>query len=96
MSNNETARHPDIRKIVVQTEETLKERNKPVDGKSKVTVAAVIRNPFAGQDIDDLEPLYDLGSNISGLLTKKGVAALGVSPNDIVSYGREVLRDEYY
>lgn len=91
MSKDETVRQPDIRKIVVQVEETHKEGGAPVSDKLKVTVAAVINNPFAGKVVGDLEPFYDLGKNISGMLTDKGVAALGVSPNDVVSYGKSAI-----
>ena len=29
-----------------------------------VTVAAVIRNPYAGRYVEDLSPLYDLGAEV--------------------------------
>jgi len=84
-------RQPDIRKIVVQIEEVLKEMGKPIAGKKKVTVAAVIKNPYAGRYHKDLEPLYDLGKNISGVLAQRGVEALGVAPDDVTSYGKAAI-----
>ena len=82
----------DIRKIVVQLEETHKEMGKSVSPFSrKVTVAAVINNPYAGQYIEDLEPLYDLGKEIGGLLAKRGVEALGVDPDEVEAYGKGAI-----
>ena len=64
----------DIRKIVVQLEEVQKEMGREVSPPSrKVTVAAVIKNPYAGQYVEDLEPLYDLGAKIGGLLAERGM-----------------------
>ena len=70
-----------IRKIVIQIEETCLEMGREVSPPSrKVTVAAVITNPYAGQYVEDLSPLYALGAEIGGLLAQRGVAALGVAP----------------
>ncbi|WP_282608366.1 amino acid synthesis family protein [Pelagibius sp. Alg239-R121] len=89
MIDNEQASQPEIRKIVVQLEETYSEAGRQVEGaKHKVTVAAVIRNPFAGHYVDDLAPLYDLGRNISGMLADRGVQVLGVKPEEVTSYGK--------
>ncbi|NKB60994.1 MAG: amino acid synthesis family protein [Gammaproteobacteria bacterium] len=83
---------PDIRKIVIQIEETHKEMGKTIHNPSnKVTVAAVIRNPFAGEYVQDLDELKELGKNISGLLTERGVKALAVSPADVESYGKGAI-----
>ena len=82
----------DIRKIVVQLEEVHKDMNKAVDPvTSKVTVAAVINNPFAGAYTEDLEPLYELGKEIGGLLASRGVQALGVSADDVEAYGKAAI-----
>ena len=91
MSDKTNIRKADIRKIVVQLEEVHKEADKQVSGKSKVTVAGVIKNPFAGTYHEDLEPLYDLGADISGILAKRGVAALGVEPDAVTSYGKAAI-----
>jgi hypothetical protein len=80
---------PQIHKIVIQVEEIHQEIGHIIDPPArKVTVAAVIKNPYAGKYVEDLEPLYDLGAEIGGLLAEKGVAALGVEPSAIVSYGK--------
>jgi hypothetical protein len=81
-----------IRKIIIQLEETHKEMGKPVSPASrKVTVAAVIDNPYTGKYVEDLEPLYDLGSEIGGLLAERGVQALGVEPDDVEAYGKGAI-----
>ena len=57
----------------------------------KVSVAAVIKNPYAKQYVEDLEELYDLGSEIGGILAERGVQTLAVKPSDIVSYGKGAI-----
>ncbi len=91
MNTDQSVRKADIRKIVVQVEETHKEQGIAVSQKMKVTVAGVIKNPFAGEYHQDLEPLYDLGKDISGILAERGVQALGVEPNDVSSYGKAAI-----
>jgi hypothetical protein len=82
----------DIRRVVVQLEEVHREMERTVDPPSrKVTVAAVIRNPYAGRYVEDLEPLYDLGVEVGGYLARKGVDALGVEPSQIQSYGKGAI-----
>ena len=90
-TKEEGVRKADIRKIVVQIEEVLQEMGKPVSGKRKVTVAAAIKNPYAGKYHEDLEPLYDLGKDIGGILAQRGVEALGVEPDDVTSYGKAAI-----
>ena len=65
---------------------------RPVAGRNaKFTVAAVIRNSYAGQYVEELEPLYDLGAEIGGLLAEQGVKALGVAPGEVESYGKAAI-----
>lgn len=81
-----------VRKIVVQIEETLSDFGKPVDPPSrKVTIAAVIANPFAGKYVEDLAPLYGLGAEVSALLVKRGMEALGVEASEIGNYGKAAI-----
>ena len=91
MNTHHSPRKADIRKIVVQIEETYRDGDRPVSNKKKVTVAGVVRNPFAGTYQEDLEPLYDLGADIGGILAERGVAALGVEPDAITSYGKAAI-----
>ena len=81
-----------IRKLVIQLEETCLEMGREVSPPSrKVTVAAVITNPYAGRYVEDLSPLYALGAELGGVLAKRGVAALGVAPDDVQSYGKGAI-----
>ena len=60
---------PQIRRIVIQIEEIHNEIGKMVDPPArKATVAAIIKNPYAGKYVENLEPLYDMGAEIGGLL----------------------------
>jgi hypothetical protein len=81
-----------VRKTHVLLEEVFLEAGKVIDPPvRKVTVAAVIRNPFAGEYQEELEPLYDLGKEVGGLLAKKGVLALGVEPDQVEAYGKGAI-----
>ena len=83
---------PQIQKILTQVEEIHSVIGKKINPPSrKVTVSVVVKNPYAGEYVEDLEPLYDMGAEIGGLLAKKGVHALGVEPNKIVSYGKGAI-----
>ena len=83
---------PQIRRIVIQIEEIHNEMEKTVDPPTrKATVAAIIKNPYAGKYVENLEPLYDLGAEIGGLLAQKAVVAMDVEPAAIVSYGKGAI-----
>ncbi|RYX91972.1 MAG: amino acid synthesis family protein [Comamonadaceae bacterium] len=81
-----------IRKLVIQIEETMLEMGREVSPPSrKVTVAAVIDNPYAGKYVEDLSPLYVLGAEVAKVLGERGVQALGCQPNDVQSYGKGAI-----
>ena len=83
---------PQIRRIVIQIEEIHNEMGKTVDPPArKATVSAIIKNPFSGKYVENLEPLYDLGAEIGGMLAKKAVAAMDGKPSAIVSYGKGAI-----
>ena len=70
-----------IRKTAVWVEETHMEMGKPIAPATRKAVAvAVIANPFAGQYVEDLEPLMEIGAELGALLGDKCVAALGITP----------------
>jgi len=82
----------EIRKIVVTVEETRHEMGKEIDPPTrKAVAAAVIKNPFAGLYVEDLEQLMAIGEELGGLLGEKAVAALGVAPSAIESYGKAAI-----
>ena len=83
---------PQIRRIVIQIEEIHNEIGKTIDPPArKATVAAIIKNPYAGKYVENLEPLYDMGAEIGGLLAKKAVVGMDVEPAAIVSYGKGAI-----
>lgn len=68
----------EIRKLVVQVEETITEAGVAVAPPArKVVAAAVVRNPLAGERRDDLSELEALGAEVAALLAARAVAALG-------------------
>ncbi|WP_119257582.1 amino acid synthesis family protein [Shinella zoogloeoides] len=82
----------EIRKISVSIEETLEDMGKRVNPKAvKVAVAAVVKNPFAGQYVDDLSGLYDLGAEVADILTKRAQEALGSLAGEISAYGKGAI-----
>jgi hypothetical protein len=85
----------EIRKIVVAIEETRSEMGKNVRPPTrKAVAAAVIKNPFAGRYAEDLEELMAIGEELGGLLGERAVAALGVAPGKIESYGKAAIVGE--
>ena len=84
-----------VRKYVVVVEETLKEIGKTIDPPTRRAAAlAVIENPFAGTYQEDLEVLMQAGEELGGILGEKAVAALGVTPAEIESYGKAAIVGE--
>ena len=83
---------PQIRKLSTRVDEVHTEMGMPIDPpRRKVAVAAIVENPFAGSYVEELEPLYDLGRDLSGYLTERAVEALAVEPNDITGYGKAAI-----
>ena len=84
-----------IRKIVVVVEETRREMGSEiVPSARKAAAIAVIENPFAGRFVDDLDALMAIGEELGGLLGERAVAALGVPPQRIESYGKAAIVGE--
>jgi len=84
-----------IRIIGVWIEETHIEGGKAIVPPTRKAVAsAVIENPFAGQYVEDLEALMDIGAELGSLLGDKAVAALDIDPADVESYGKAAMVGE--
>jgi hypothetical protein len=84
-----------IRKIVVIVDELHTEQRQPVSPPTRRAAAvAVIENPFAGRFVQDLTELMDIGEELGGMLGERAVAALGVKPAQIESYGKAALVGE--
>ncbi|PWJ21202.1 amino acid synthesis family protein [Jannaschia seohaensis] len=85
----------EIRKIVVTVEETHREMGRPIDPPTRKAVAvAVIVNPFAGEYVEDLTPLMEIGAELGGLLGRRCVEALGIAPGAAESYGKSAMVGE--
>ncbi len=81
-----------IRKIVTQMEEVFEEGFAPLETPlKKCVVGAVIENPFAGEYVEDLSFLSDVGEELGDKLTKLAVEAMGVAPADVHSYGKGAI-----
>ena len=84
-----------IRKIVTVVEDTFEEGGQQILPPTRRAAAiAVIENPFAGIYHDDLETLMAIGEELGSLLGDKCVAALGVTPQAVQSYGKAALVGE--
>ncbi len=80
------------RKFLVTAEETQREIGKDIDPPTRRAAAlAVLENPFAGRYQEDLEALMEIGAELGDLLGRKAVAALGVAPAAIESYGKAAI-----
>ena len=84
-----------IRKIVTVVEDTFEEGGQEISPPTRRAAAiAVIENPFAGIYHDDLETLMAIGEELGSLLGDKCVAALGITPQAVQSYGKAALVGE--
>lgn len=80
----------DIRQITVISQEILSEGGRSLAKPTRrVAAAAVLRNPFVGQQLDDFSALVDLSVKAGELLTTRALAALApLSPR---GYGKAAL-----
>ena len=60
----------------------------------RAAAVAVVQNPYAGRYVDDLEVLIDLGERLGWLLTHRAVAALGIAPEAVHSFGKAAIVGE--
>lgn len=79
----------DIRKLVYTVEEVQSEGgvrlSRPI---RRAACLAVIANPYAGQDVADLSPLFDVGLELGELAAKRLAELLG---GPAVSYGKAAI-----
>jgi hypothetical protein len=81
----------EIRKILVQVEETFRAAGRPVDPPArKAVVAAVIANPCAGRYVEDLSVLEELGAAVASVLAAQALAALGEG-STVTAYGKGAI-----
>ena len=85
----------DIRKLIVQVDETRKEMGQTIDPPTRRAVAiAVIANPYAGRYSENLDELIAIGEELGGQLGQKAVKALGIEPGQAQSYGKAAIVGE--
>jgi hypothetical protein len=78
-----------IRKLATFLEETREEMGRGIHPPTRRAAAvAVVENPCAGRYVEDLSELMTIGEELGGLLTERAVAALGISPDKVESYGK--------
>jgi len=84
-----------VRKYLVLVETTRREMGQDLAVPTRKAAAlAVIENPFAGRDASDLEALMQIGEELGGVLGAQAVAALGVTPAAIESFGKAAIVGE--
>jgi Amino acid synthesis len=84
-----------VRKFLIVVETTRREMGQDLAQPTRKAAAlAVIENPFAGRHAPDLEELMQIGEELGGVLGEKAVAALGVAPSAIESYGKAAIVGE--
>jgi len=85
----------EVRKYITVLEETHSDGGRKMDPPGKRAAAiAVIKNPFAGEFVDDLTHLMDIGEELGGVLGKMAVDALGIAPEKAESYGKAAIVGE--
>jgi hypothetical protein len=84
-----------IRKTMTVTDEIHREMGHEINPPTRRAAAiAVIENPFAGRYVEDLSLLMEIGAELGSFLGARAVAALGIAPSEIESYGKAALVGE--
>ncbi len=81
-----------VRAYYVVVEECLMDGVKKVARPTrKAAAAAVFKNPYAGVYQEDLSLFYAWSEELGAVLTQKAVAALGIEPEQVESYGKAAI-----
>lgn len=81
-----------VRKVIVQREETRGEGQRDLTSPTlKVVAAAVLVNPLTGGHSDDLSVLEELGAEVAALLVEEALRALGPRAADVNAYGKAAI-----
>ena len=84
-----------IRKFLIMVETTNAEMGRAVDPPTRKAAAlAVIGNPFAARDSEDLSELIEIGEELGAVLGRMAVDALGVGPSRVESFGKGAIVGE--
>lgn len=83
---------PQVRKLYTVVEETQSDGTVKLEKPTrKAAAAAVFNNPYAGKYQEDLSLLYAWSETLGEMLTKRAVAALGIEPAKVHSYGKGAM-----
>jgi hypothetical protein len=81
----------EIRRIVVQVDETASVAGQALQRPTrKVVAAAVVANPCAGRFVESLPELEAIGAEVAALLAERAVAALGPGAA-VTAYGKGAI-----
>ena len=81
-----------VRKVIVQREETRREGGRDLAAPTvKVVAVAVLANPLAGEPADDLAVLEELGAEVAALLVEEALRALGSRATNVNAYGKAAI-----
>lgn len=73
-------------------EDTILEQARTIDPPTRKAAAiAVIVNPFAGTFTENLDALIAIGEDLGGLLGARAVTALGITAEQVESYGKAAI-----
>jgi hypothetical protein len=84
-----------IRKVVTVVDEVYTESGREVDPPTRrVVVAAVVANPYAGEYVEKLTALEDLGEQLGEELALRALRALGATGAQVQSFGKAAMVGE--
>lgn len=87
-----SATKPEIRTVYTFLEETHMDGVHALDKPTrKAACAVVFKNPYAGVYQEDLSLLIEWSQELGVMLTQKAVAALGIAPEKVESYGKAAI-----
>ena len=76
------------KQMLIRDRTETDEMGAPCTPLTRVAALAVLRNPFAGLDQNDLTELFECGATLGARLAKEAVASLGAPP---VAYGKAAI-----
>ncbi|RKL63472.1 amino acid synthesis family protein [Thermoanaerobacteraceae bacterium SP2] len=84
----------EIRKLCTIVEETYMDLKKRETPTRKAAALAVIKNPYVGRFSENLDELIEAGEELGTLLTRKAKEALGITKEQVHSFGKAVIVGE--
>lgn len=82
-------REAGVRRLLTVVDETLAEGGREISPVNrKVAVAAVFANPFAGEYVEDLTPLFEISGSLGEQMTR---SAMEMLESEAESYGKAAL-----